>query len=124
VTDLDAAFDAAPVETADGPIIWATVTIEYAISGLSPALSIKVPVPWNDAEIADQRRAQALRCARQLIEHACRAAGVGPQEDASTGPIEDAIEAITPSALDGVAQELGLVESTTKPRQSRRDPIS
>ena len=45
VTDLDAAFDAAPVETADGPIIWATVTIEYAISGLSPALSIKVPVP-------------------------------------------------------------------------------
>ena len=121
VVDLDAAFDAAPVETPDGPIIWGTVTIEYTLGTLAPTVNIRVPVPWKDGESPDQRRAQALRCARQLIEHACRAAGVGPQEfEIGSDTIDDVIEAITPAGLEGVAQELGLAKPTTHPKPRKR----
>ncbi len=121
VVDLDAAFDAAPVESAEGPIVWATVTITYILAGLTPAVTIRVPVPWRDSESPDQRRAQALRCARQLIEHACRAAGVVPQDaEPDTDTMDDVIEAITPTALEGVAQELGLTKPTTRPKARSR----
>ncbi len=117
VVDLDTAFDAAPMESAGGPIIWASVTIAYTLAGLSPTVTIRVPVPWRDGESPDQRRAQALRCARQLIEHACRAAGVVPQDaEPDTDTLDDVVEAITPSALEGVAQELGLSKPTTRPK--------
>jgi len=121
VIDLDAAFDAAPIETAEGLAIWATVTIEYALAGLRPTVSIRVPVPWNENESHDRRRSQALRCARQLIEHACRAAGIGPQEpETGMDTIAAAIEAIVPPALEGVTQELGLTKPTRKPTSSVR----
>jgi hypothetical protein len=93
------------------------VTIGYTLAALNPTVSIRVPVPWNDSENPDQRRAQALRYARQLIEHACRAAGVGPQEtNVADDRIKNVIEGITP-ALQGVAQELGLATPTIEPKQ-------
>lgn len=121
VIDLDTAFDAAPVETTEGLAIWATVTIEYTLAGLTPSVNIRVPVPWNENEGHQSRRSQALRCARQLIEHACRAVGIEPQEaDTSVEAIADAIEEIAPRALEGVTQELGLAKPTTKPKQRNR----
>lgn len=115
IIDLDTAFDATPVETAQGQVIWATVTIEYILSGLKPAVQIRVPVPWDGSEDRDSRRGQALRCARQLIEHACRAAGVGPPEtEQMLESIGQAMETIVPSTLEGISQELGLAKPTTK----------
>ena len=119
IVDLDTTFDAAPIESADGSFIWVTVKIVYALGGLTPVATIRVPVSWDQEESQDQRRGRALRAARQLIDHACRAVGILPAE-AETGPMENLIEAITPDALDGVAQELGLTEPTRKPKSRRR----
>lgn len=119
VIDLETMFDSDPQDSVEGPVIWATVKIVYALQGLSPALTIRVPVPWNAQESPAQRRAQALRSARQLIDHACRAGGIGPAE-AETDPVEDGMEGITPASLEGIAQELGLASPTTKPKVRRR----
>ena len=115
VVDLDTAFDAGPVESAEGPLIWATVRIVYTLEGLSPDIAIRVPIAWDEKETPDQRRAQALRAARELIDHACRA--VAPAE---VETVEDIIDAITPSSLEGIAQELGLAAPTSRPKLRRR----
>jgi hypothetical protein len=115
VVGLDTAFDAGPVESAEGPLIWATVRIVYTLQGLSPDIAIRVPIAWNEQETQDQRRAQALRAARELIDHACRA--VAPPE---VETVEDIIDAITPSSLEGIAQELGLAAPTSRPKLRRR----
>jgi hypothetical protein len=112
-TNLDTAFDAVPVETPDGPAIWATVMIGYALGGLTPTVSIRVPVPWNEHETETERRGLALRYARQLIDHACRAAGLQPVE---AQPVAGLVDAVLPTALEGVTQELGLETPTTRPR--------
>ena len=55
----------------------------------------------------ERRHAAVTQCARQLIGHACRAAGIGPQEpEAPADTITDIIEAIAPPALEGVTQVL------------------
>lgn len=80
-------------------------------------MTIRVPIPFIDGQSETERRGQALRCARQLIEHACRAAGVGPAEsETEENPLEEAIDAVAPSALQGIAQELGLAKPTRQPR--------
>jgi hypothetical protein len=114
VTNLDAAFDAAPIETTGGPAIWATVTIDYRLDGLTPTVSIRVPIPWNEHETEAERRGAALRCARQLIDHACRAAGVRAWEAESAADLADEI---LPAALEGIAQELGLATPATRSRR-------
>lgn len=120
IIDLDTTVDVVPVESSEGPIVWATVKMEYTLAGLTPAVTICVPVPWKAEESQDERRAQALRCARQLIEHACRAAGVGPAEPVSEGSAaESIIEATMPSGMEGLAQELGLSEPTRQPKKQR-----
>lgn len=119
VIDLSAAFDVGPEQSAEGPIVWATVRIVYSLQGLSPDIAIRVPVPWNAQDTQEQRYAQALRSARQLIEHACRAVGVAPAE-AGSDLIEDVVEAITPAALEGVAQELGLASPSVKQKSRGR----
>lgn len=118
IIDLDTSVDVVPVESREGPIVWATVKMEYTLAGLNPLVTICVPVPFKDGDTQDERRAQALRCARQLIEHACRAAGVGPAEPNNEGLAEAVVEGVAPSALEGIAQELGLSEPTTAPKRA------
>jgi hypothetical protein len=121
IIDLDTTVEVVPVESREGPIVWATVKMEYTLAGLTPQVTICVPVPWKESDTQDERRAQALRCARQLIEHACRAAGVGPtviETEDATG--EGVIETVTPPALEGLAQELALAEPTRQPKRSRK----
>lgn len=65
ITDFETTFDAAPVFTPEGEIIWADVRIDYILSQLTPRVTIRVPVPWNPNETLDQRRAKALRYARE-----------------------------------------------------------
>jgi hypothetical protein len=57
--------------------------------------------------------------ARQLIDHACHAAGVVAQEPDLADTISLAVEAVTPTALEGIAQELGLAKPTATPRRPR-----
>src|ERR1700761_7341115 len=120
ITDFETSFDAVPVASPEGDVIWADVRIDYILSGLTPTVTIRVPVPWNERDTPEERKSKALRCARHLIDPACRAAGVAAAEtgrDASTA--EDVLDAVTPPALAGLAQELGLATPTTMPRRQR-----
>ena len=120
ITDFETSFDAVPVASAEGEVIWADVRIDYILSGLTPTVTIRVPVPWNERDTPDERKSKALRCARQLIDHACRAAGVGAAEtEIDDSRVEEVLDAVTPTALEGIAQELGLAAPTSKPRRQR-----
>jgi hypothetical protein len=120
ITDFETSFDAVPVGSVEGKVIWADVRIDYILSGLTPTVTIRVPIPWTESDMPEDRKSKALRCARQLIDHACRAAGVGAAETgADDSTVEDALDAITPTALEGIAQELGLATPTAKPRRQR-----
>ena len=120
ITDFETSFDAVPVASAEGEVIWADVRIDYILSGLTPTVIIRVPVPWNELDTSEERKSKALRCARQLIDHACRAAGVGAAEtEIDDTPVEEVLDADMPTALEGIAQELGLAKPTAKPRRQR-----
>jgi hypothetical protein len=120
ITDFETSFDAVPMASAEGDVIWADVRIDYILSGLTPTVTIRVPVPWNERETPEERKSKALRCARQLIDHACRAAGVSAAETGmDDSAVEDVLHAVTPAALEGIAQELGLATPTAKPRRQR-----
>jgi hypothetical protein len=120
ITDFETSFDALPVASAEGDVIWADVRIDYILAGLTPAVTIRVPVPWNERDTPDERKSKALRCARELIDQACRAAGVAAAENRiDDSPVEDVLDAVMPTALEGIAQELGLATPTVKPRRQR-----
>lgn len=112
VTELDTAFDAVPTDGPEGPVLWATVKIDYVMAGLLPVVTIRVPVPFDPEEPEARRRGKALRCARQLIDHACQVAGTLPSEPETSRRTDD-----EPGILEGLAQELGLAEPTSRPRQ-------
>lgn len=106
ITDLGVRLADGAVESRFGPLVWADVTITYAMAGgtdVAPAVRISVPIPFVPGDSEDQRRQSALRAARQLIDHACVASGLGLQ----------AIQE-TPEILSGLAQELGLAAPTTR----------
>jgi hypothetical protein len=119
ITDFETSFDAVPVASPEGDVIWADVRIDYILSGLTPTVSIRVPVPWSERDTPEERKSKALRCARQLIDHACRAAGVGAAETEIDDSPAEFLDAVTPTALAGIAQELGLATPTAAPRRQR-----
>src|ERR1700761_9153675 len=120
ITDFETSFDAVPVASAEGDVIWADVRVDYVLSGLTPTVTIRVPVPWSERDTSEERKSKALRCARHLIDHACRAAGMGAVETGTgDSPADDVLDAITPTALEGIAQELGLATPTSHPRRQR-----
>jgi hypothetical protein len=120
ITDFETSFDAVPVASAEGDVIWADVRIDYILSGLTPTVTIRVPIPWSDRDTPEERKSKALRCARQLIDHACHAAGVAAAETGKyDSPVEEVLDAVTPTALAGIAQELGLATPTAAPRRQR-----
>jgi hypothetical protein len=116
IIDLDAVVESVPVDTPEGPVVWAAIAIQYTLSGLSPGVTIRVPLSWKAGESDAAQRARALQSARLLIEHACRAAGVGPSTE-DDGPA-DVLEALVPPALEGLTQELGLAPPATRPRRA------
>jgi hypothetical protein len=96
------------------------VKMEYALADLNPTVTIYVPVPWKADESSDQRRSRALRCARQLIEHACRASGFGPSEPTfEDNSIGISSEATTSRASEGIAQEPGFPDPADQPKRQR-----
>jgi hypothetical protein len=107
ISDLTVEIDSVPVETSLGEVAWATVAIAYVSGGVEPTLAIRVPVPWSEVD----KEREALRRARQLIDHACTFPGLNAAP--SPGLLED-------TALEGLAQELGITPPATRPARSRR----
>lgn len=119
VIDLSTRFETLPVDTEVGPVLWADVEITYTLVGLTPTVDIRVPVPFEKDDSDAQRKSQALRNARLLIDHACQAAGVGRSE--FPPPVEtvaETFDAATSSVLEGIVQELGFASPTAKPRRN------
>jgi len=119
VVEIKSALDAVPVETGIGPILWATVSIDYAMAGLSPHVDIRVPIPFEPGQADEERGRQALRSARLLIDHACQTSGI-PTEKAAPGERQDFVAEMLPASLQGVAQEPGITKPTSGPRGSVR----
>lgn len=119
ILDFETSFEAQPVPSPEGEVVWAEVRIDYILAGFSPTVTIRVPVPWDASESPEIRKSKALRCARQLIDHACQASGV-PTPEPAVPTLQDKVEAIVPAALEGVAQELGLTTPTTRPKKPAR----
>lgn len=104
IIDLTVEIDSRPIESATGLVAWATVAITYASGDLEPTLAIRVPVPWSH----EDKKREALSRARQLIDHACTASGLNMvAPPAAPGIMEDTV-------LEGLPQELGISEPTTK----------
>ena len=97
ITDLVTTVDTETFETPNGPMVWGVVDICYNSEGLEPRITIRVPVPVLEAHSDTQRRAEALRRARKLIDHAC----VAIEPEAQSQGVSE--------VLNGLAQELGVV---------------
>lgn len=118
VIDLSTRFETLPVDTEVGPVLWADVEITYTLAGVTPTVDIRVPVPFEAGDSDAQRKSQALRNARLLIDHACQAAGVGRSEfSPRVETVAETLDAATPSVLEGIVQELGFASPTAKPRR-------
>jgi hypothetical protein len=115
ITDFETSFDAVPIPTPDGDVIWADVRIDYTLSGLAPCVTIRVPVPWIESDTPEERKAKALQSARQLIDHACRAAGVSALELGEKDTVVGDATPTEPSAMEGILQELGFESPSTQP---------
>jgi len=106
LTDLTVDLDSAPIDTALGKMVWATVAITYAMGDLEPTLAIRVAVPAAEGD----KRNEALRRARQLIDHACTTLPAAtPPGGQQSGILEGTV-------LEGLSQELGLAEPRTRSR--------
>ena len=81
--------------------------IKYISDGVEPLVTIKVPVPLVGMQTEAQRRHEALRRARKLIDDACAAIELDPEPS-------------VPEIIEGIAEELGVIAPTTAPRRSRR----
>ena len=118
VIDLSTRFETLPVDTEVGPVLWADVEITYTLAGLTPTVDIRVPVPFETRDSDAERKSQALRNARLLIDHACQAAGVGRSDFGSRiETIAETLDAAAPFVFEGIVQELGFASPTVKPRR-------
>jgi hypothetical protein len=106
IVDLSVSFEETPVQFSSGSALWASVTVTYAVAGLLPSLRIHLPIIWNKGDTIEERKSLALRGARELIDHACVASGLG-MEAVAASPVADII--------NGLSQELGLAEPSTQP---------
>ncbi len=107
--DLQVTFDAQPVPIAFGEITWAVVDLSYSASGVGAEMTVRVPIEWDGNASDEAKRDLALRRARDLLDHACNAPGLARVSSSKMPPAE------VTNPLEGLAQELGLSEPTTKP---------
>jgi hypothetical protein len=102
LTDLTAYADREIVDMPSGPIIWMTVDLNYHLPGLSPSISIRVPVEYIEGESCADRRQRALRASRRLIDHICAAMAAAP--DVPSDPLVSHLAA--PAAGPGIRDAL------------------
>ena len=119
ITELRTVLDRGPMPSAGGKVIWADISIDFALSGMCPNISVRVPVPWSDSDSSEGRKEYALRLAREFFERACGALPA-PHSALSREDAQVAAETAMPGLADFV-RELGLTPSTDLP-QGRRQP--
>jgi hypothetical protein len=107
ITDLVTTVDVEVFNSPVGPMVWGTVEISYVSDGLRPQIIIKVPIPVVASQTDLQRRAEALRRARNLIDHACVAIEPEPDEP---GILE---------LVEGLVEELGVRPPSAGPKRAR-----
>lgn len=112
LVDLQVTFDAQPLPIAFGEITWAIVDLTYSANGVGAEMSIRVPIEWDGDASDDAKRDVALRRARDLLDHACNAPGLARAATSKMPPAEIS------SPFEGLAQELGLSEPTTRPQRT------
>ncbi len=105
LTDLVTTIGSEVYGSPSGSMNWATVDICYSSEGLEPKVTIKVPVAAGQSEA--QQRAEALRRARKLIDHACLAM------ETQQMPVGDLAE-----MLQGLAEELGAKSPSRSARRA------
>jgi hypothetical protein len=117
ITDLVTTVDSGVFVAPTGPMAWGTVEICYTSEGLEPKVTIKVPVPADGAQSEAQQRAETLRRARKLIDHACTAIQFLPEaaQETAQDTAQDPGE-----MLEGLAEELGIRAPATAPKSARR----
>jgi len=111
VVDVETSLDAVPVDTAVGPVLWATVRLDYLLAGMSPRLDIRVPIPYGAEQTDAERTRQALRNARLLIDHACQASGIQAEKPLDPTQI---VEQLIPTPLEGLSQQIGITNPPTR----------
>lgn len=112
LVDLQVTFDAPPLPIALGEISWAAVGLAYCANGIGAEMTIRVPIEWDGKASEEAKRNLALRRARDLLDHACNAPGLARAACSKMAPGEIA------NPLQGLAQELGLSEPTTRPESA------
>jgi hypothetical protein len=108
ITDLITTVDSEIFASPAGPMVWGAIEIAYISEGLRPQIIIKVPVPVVASQTDEQRRAEALRRARNLINHACVAIEPEPEKPGFR------------EIAEGLAEELGMLPPATAPKRARR----
>lgn len=108
--DLQVTFDAQPLPIAFGELMWAVVDLSYSSSGVGAEMTIRVPIEWDGDASEEAKRDIALRRARDLLDHACNAPGLARAASSKMAAGEIA------NPLEGLAQELGISEPSTKPK--------
>lgn len=105
IVDLVTTVETEVFQSSAGPTVWGSVEISYKSGDVEPRVTKRVAVPAYEAQSDEQRRADVLRHARNLIDHACQA--IDPEVE--TEKLTDMIE--------GIAQELGVLsaDANTKP---------
>ena len=116
LVDMQTRLDREAVHTPIGPVQWATVRLNYALAGLSPSLTIRVPIALDKPQSETERANQALRNARLVIDHACHQYGIA-SEEAGAAPVG---KGSLPEVLEGLTQELGITEPHTRSNKSKR----
>jgi hypothetical protein len=120
IINFEITFDATPVRSVEGQVLWADVWIDYALAGLVPTVTVRVPIPWSVSDTRAARKDNALRCARQLLEHACQApTAESDQTVAAASNAKQLLGAIAPPALEGLAQDLAMAKAAAQPRRPR-----
>ncbi len=118
VTEIEVSHDVVLVEVDGTSVVWANVTIHYALQGTTQEITIRVPVEVDSNSSPEGRRAQALQSARALLNLACTAPGMTGVEkcDENENSAPNSMEA---APLEGLAQELGLASRRTRPSRSK-----
>jgi hypothetical protein len=76
LVDLQVTFQSQPIPIAAGEITWATVDFVYSAGGIGAEMRLRLPIEWDGSASEAARKANVLRKARELLDHACNASGL------------------------------------------------
>jgi hypothetical protein len=116
VTEVRVYCDRAVTVRSGASILWATVEIYYSLQGMTPDITIRLPVECKHVVGSDACRTKVLQSARALLKHIYSSVAMTSDGAmAGNGLVTDQIGKRERSRLEGQSQEWGLATPTTKP---------